>query len=96
MSEVFNHRDWYLVIGDGHDRYWSAAAKVSFVVTNSAVAATDMVVVNVVSGGTANAYRAAVTAIAAGSFTVTVENITGGSLSEAPVIGFAIVKAVTA
>jgi hypothetical protein len=50
----------------------------------------------VVSGGTANAYRASVTAVAASSFTVTVENITAGSLSEAPVIGFFINKAVTA
>ena len=26
MSEVFNHRDWYWAIGDGHDRYWSSAS----------------------------------------------------------------------
>jgi hypothetical protein len=75
----------------------AGGAKVSFVVTNSTVAATDTVIVSVASGGTANAYRAAVTAISAGaSFTVTVENITGGSLSEAPVINFAIIKAVAA
>ncbi|WP_210214067.1 hypothetical protein [Mesorhizobium sp. M4B.F.Ca.ET.017.02.2.1] len=74
----------------------AAGAKVSFVVTNSAVAATDVVIASVASGGTANAYRAAVTATAAGSFTVTVENITAGSLSEAPVISYAVVKAVTA
>jgi hypothetical protein len=53
------------------------------------------VVVNVASGGTANAYRASVTAVAAGSFTVTVENITGGSLSESPVVSFALLKGVT-
>jgi hypothetical protein len=74
----------------------ASAAKVSFVVTNSAVVATDIITANVVSGGTANAYRAAVTAVGAGSFTVTVENITAGSLSEAPVIGFAVIKGVTA
>lgn len=74
----------------------AAGAKVSFVVTDSACAATDIPSVAVVSGGTANAYRASVTAVAAGSFTVTVENITAGSLSEAPVIGFSIGKAVTA
>jgi hypothetical protein len=74
----------------------AAAAKVSFVVTDSAVAATDTVIVSVASGGTANAYRAAVTAVAAGSFTVTVENITAGSLSEAPVINFSVVKSVAA
>jgi len=52
-------------------------------------------IVSVASGGTANAYRANVTAVAAGSFTVTVENITAGSLSEAPKIAFAVIKAVT-
>lgn len=72
----------------------AAGAKVSFVVTNSVVAATDVVVPSVKSGGTASAYRAAVTAVAAGSFTITVENITAGSLSEAPIINFAVVKAV--
>lgn len=73
----------------------AGGAKVSFVVTNSAVTATDGGTVWVVSGGTANAYRAAITAVASGSFTITVENITGGSLSESPVIGFAIWNAVT-
>jgi hypothetical protein len=74
----------------------AAAAKISFVVTNSVCAATDVPAVTVTSGGTANAYRANVTAVAAGSFTITVENITAGSLSESPVIAFAINKAVTA
>lgn len=74
----------------------AAGAKVSFIVTNSVVAATDTVILSVASGGTANAYRAAVTALGAGSFTVTVENITAGSLSEAPVINFAVIKAVAA
>lgn len=72
----------------------AAGAKVSFTVTNSAIAATDVVVVSVASGGTANAYRANVTAVAAGSFAVTVENITGGSLSESPVINYAVIKSV--
>lgn len=74
----------------------AGGAKVSFVVTDSAVAATDTILVAIGSGGTANAYRADVTAVAAGSFTVTVENITAGSLSEAPVINFAVLKAVAA
>lgn len=73
----------------------AAGAVVSFVVTNSAVAAVDTVQVNVSSGGTANAYYAQVTAIGAGSFTITVQNITGGSLSEAPVINFTVTKGQT-
>jgi hypothetical protein len=73
----------------------AAGAKVSFNVPNTSCAATDAPYAWVVSGGTANAYRAAVTAVQANQFTITVENITAGSLSEAPVIGFFINKAVT-
>lgn len=73
----------------------AAGAKVSFVVTDSALVSPDGVNVWVASGGTANAYRADVTAIATGSFTVTVENITAGALSEAPVVGFALIKSAT-
>lgn len=72
-----------------------AGTKVSFVVTCGSCATTDIPVVAVDSGGTANAYRADVTAVGAGSFTITVENITGGSLSESPVISYAIIKGVT-
>lgn len=74
----------------------AAAAKATFTVTNSCCAATDIPQVCVVSGGTANAYRATVAAVAAGSFAITVENITAGSLSEAPVVGFFVNKAVIA
>ncbi len=70
----------------------AAGAKVSFTVTNSTVAVTDSIIANVSGGGTANAYRVAVTAVANGIFTLTVENITAGSLSEAPVINFALIK----
>ena len=74
----------------------AGGAKVSFTVTNSTVGATDVPLVCVTSGGTANAYRAAVTAVAAGSFAITLENITGGSLSESPVISFIVLQGVTA
>jgi hypothetical protein len=80
-----------------HNAALAGGAKVSFVVTNSAVVATDTPIVAIASGGTANAYRASVTAISAGvSFTITVENITAGSLSEAPVINFSLFRAVAA
>lgn len=74
----------------------AAAAKVFFVVTNNQVVLGDVPQVTVRGGGTANAYRAWVAAVAAGSFTIGVENVTAGSLSESPVIGFAVGKAVTA
>lgn len=67
----------------------AAGAKVTFTVPNNLVKSTDFIGVLVSGGGTANAYRAAVTQIVDGvSFSVTIENITGGSLSESPVINF--------
>jgi len=73
----------------------AAATSVSFVVTNTAVAAGDVMVLNLVSGGTAGAYTLNA-ACAAGSATITIRNVTAASLSETLVIGFVLVKAVTA
>ena len=73
----------------------AASTTVSFVLTNTLIAATDLLVLNHVSGGTAGAYTLNAQA-AAGSATINVRNVSLGSLSEAIVIGFAVVKAVTA
>ena len=70
----------------------AAAAEVSFTVTNSKIAATDVVVVNHGSGGTAGSYLVNANAIASGSFAVTVSNVSSGSLSEAIVINFVALK----
>jgi hypothetical protein len=70
----------------------AANTAVSFTLTNSQIAATDLLVINHVSGGTTGAYMFGARA-AAGSATVTVRNVTSGSLSEALVIGFAVLKA---
>jgi hypothetical protein len=70
---------------------------VSFTLTNSAIAATDVVVVNIKSGATANAYNVGVTAVAAGSCRIQLHNLLGGTdLSEAVVLNFAVIKAVAA
>jgi hypothetical protein len=69
------------------------AAEVTFQVTNDTVAATDVVIVNHSSVGTAGAYVVQVTAVAAGSFKVTVGNVSGGSLSQAIVLNYAVIKA---
>jgi hypothetical protein len=63
--------------------------------TNTVIAAGDTVVWNHVSGGTLGAYDVIFTP-GAGTCTVSIRNVTGGSLSEAPVIQFAIIKAVQA
>jgi hypothetical protein len=73
----------------------AANTTVSFTLTNSTIAATDVLVLNHVSGGTAGSYLLNAQA-AAGSASINVRNITGGSLSEAIVIGFAVIKAVIA
>ena len=78
-----------------HNAGLASGARVSFTVTNSMVATSDGVVVWIASGGTTNAYRADATAVAAGCFSVTVENISGNALSESPVLGFAVLKAAT-
>jgi len=69
----------------------NADTTVSFTLTNSSIAANDLLVLNHVSGGTAGSYLLNAQA-AAGSASINVRNITGGSLSEAIVIGFAIIK----
>jgi hypothetical protein len=69
---------------------------VNFTVTNSVVAATDVVIVNVASAGTAGAYTVQTTAVAAGSFGISVKNVSGGSLSQAIVLNFAVIKAAAA
>ncbi len=73
----------------------AADTTVSFTLTNTTIAATDLLVLNHVSGGTAGSYLLNAQC-AAGSASINVRNITAGSLSEAIVIGFALVKAVTA
>jgi hypothetical protein len=64
----------------------------SFTVTNSKVAATDVVKVCQKSG--TDLYQIFVTNVAAGSFQITFAT-TGGTTTEQPVFNFAIIKAVT-
>jgi hypothetical protein len=71
----------------------AAGTIVSFVLTNTAIAATDVLILNHISGGTPGAYSLNARA-AAGSATIDVRNNTAGSLSEAIVIQFAVIKAV--
>lgn len=65
----------------------------TFTVTNSAVAATDTVIVNQRSGTDLNIIL--VTAVAAGSFNISFAT-TGGTTTEQPVFNFAVIKAVAA
>jgi hypothetical protein len=78
-----------------HNASLAADTTVSFTLTNTTIVATDLLVLNHVSGGTAGSYLLNAQA-AAGSASINVRNITAGSLGEAIVIGFAVIKAVTA
>lgn len=69
-----------------------SATAATFTVTNSAVAATDTVIVNQKSG--TDKYVLLVTAVAAGSFAIT-SYTTGGTTTEQPVFNFAVIKGVT-
>lgn len=71
-------------------------AEVGFTVTNTSVAATDVVIVSIKSGATADSYSVTVDAVAAGSFRISVSNVSGGSLSEALVLNFVVIKGVAA
>jgi hypothetical protein len=70
----------------------AGAAEVSFTLTNSQIAATDVVVVNHGSVTTTGAYLVGVSAVASGSCSITVANLTGGALSEPIVLNFVVIK----
>lgn len=70
-------------------------AIVSFTLTNSAIAATDQIIVQHDSVGTKGAYYCTATP-AAGSALITVTNVSAGSLTEAIVLRYTIIKGVVA
>jgi hypothetical protein len=74
----------------------AGAAEVSFVLTNSAITSTDMLIVHHVSGGTAGAYMTQCSAVGSGTATITVSNVSAGSLSEAIVLRYMVLKSVDA
>ena len=67
---------------------------VSFTLTNTVIEAGDILILNHISAGTAGSYLLNAQS-AAGSASINVRNITAGSLSEAIVVAFAVIKAVT-
>ena len=73
----------------------AADTTVSFTLTNTVIEAGDILIMNHISAGTAGSYLLNAQS-AAGTASINVRNITAGSLSEAIVIAFAVIKAVTA
>lgn len=72
----------------------AAATIVSFTLTNTLIDATDVLILNHVSGGTLGSYTLNA-ACAAGSAVIYVRNNTAGILSEAIVIRFVLIKGAT-
>jgi hypothetical protein len=64
---------------------------VSFVLTNNTISAKDVIVLSVASGATAGAYNCWISSKTIGSCTITIRNLSGGSLSEAFVLNFAVI-----
>ena len=67
------------------------ATNVTFTLTNSTISAKDVVVLSVSSGATAGAYNCWISGKATGSCTITLRNLSGGALSEAVVVNFAVI-----
>lgn len=73
----------------------AAAAEVTFVVTNSTVAIGDTIVLSIQSGGTPGEYLVGITTVAAGSFQITIANLSASTLGDIILINFALIKAVS-
>tara|TARA_R110000868_G_scaffold334187_1_gene594858 strand:+ start:156 stop:557 length:402 start_codon:yes stop_codon:yes gene_type:complete len=69
----------------------ATVTNVTFTLTNSVLTAKDVLILNVSGAATSGAYNCWVSSMAAGSATITLRNISAGSLSEAVVINFAII-----
>lgn len=72
----------------------AANTAVSFTLTNSTIGTKDAIIVNVSGGGTAAAYTTYISSMTAGSAVITLRNMTGGALSEAVILNFAIIHGV--
>lgn len=72
----------------------AAGTSVSFTLSNDRIlSARDLVIANIASGATTNAYTVTIDAVAVGSCRVHVRNETAGILSEALVLNFGVINA---
>jgi len=74
----------------------AAGAEVTFTVTNTGIAVGDVPLVCHGSVGTSGAYLTNASSVTAGTFDISVSNLSAGSLSEAIVLNFVIIKGATA
>jgi hypothetical protein len=76
-----------------HNAALAATTSVGFTLTNAVIAVGDMVLVHLGSGATAASYFVQCDSVSAGSCTIHLRNISAGSLGEAVVLNFAVIKA---
>lgn len=80
-----------------HNAALIAGANVTFTVNDSNVQSTDLILINLQSGNaTDGTYDYRIAGVGNGTFKITVENRSGGSLSEALVFNYAIIKGANA
>jgi hypothetical protein len=72
----------------------AGATNVTFTLNNSLISVNDIVILNIAADATAGSYNCWVSGLSVGSVSITVRNISGGSLSEAVVLNFALVHCV--
>lgn len=77
-----------------HNASLAANGLVSFTLTNTEIAATDVLVLNHSGGGTIGHYAFSARC-ASGSATIAVRNVHSAALTDAVVIGFVLIKAAT-
>lgn len=74
-----------------NDAALANVTNVTFTLTNSVITPKDVVILSVAAGATAGGYNCWVSSKGTGTCTITVRNISGGSLSEAVVINFVVI-----
>jgi hypothetical protein len=72
----------------------AGATNVTFTLNNSLISVNDIVILNIAADATAGSYNCWVSGLSVGSVSITVRNISGGSLSEAVVLNFALIHCV--
>jgi hypothetical protein len=73
----------------------ATATNATFTLNNSFISANDTVILTIAGGqATAGSYNVFANALAAGSVSISLRNISGGTLSEAVVVNFAILHCV--
>ena len=77
-----------------NDAALASVTNVTFTLNNSFISENDILILNVSGGATSGAYNCWVSGLSAGSASITLRNISGGSLSEAVVINFALIHCV--